>query len=233
MSLAWLQRNRSAEGNQTDDIEIKPEQFSAALKPELDTFRSSIGTEMDTKLSPILEFINQQKADREAAAARAAAAQRTQQQSELEIQPEDYITDPEGVMNKRLKPLQDTIAAQSAIIVRDKTLSKMDYYSSDPTFAAKVDALIDSQPLNLRANASVVMNAYKSVFFDMKDEIASGKIKSQASAANFSNGGTGNHSGKDSESNADVLSAEEKHYAAKLGLTEADWIKSKRELEYV
>jgi hypothetical protein len=111
----------------------------------------------------------------------------------------------------------------------------MDYYASDPTFKNKVDQLIDSQPLHLRANAGIIMAAYKNTFYDMQQEIKDGKIKSQASLLSNSGGGTGGHSGSSSDkfTSDDTMSDEEKSYARKLGISEKDWTATRKELEYV
>jgi hypothetical protein len=231
MASTWMRRDGGE--SLEEGLEIKPEHIQKAIKPDLDQLKADFSTDIDSKLSPVLEFIKQQKEDRESLIARQQQQNRREQQEDLEIRPEDFIVDPKGAMERSLKPLQDTIAAQSAIIVRDKTLGKMDYYSSDPQFAAKVDALIDSQPLALRSNSAIIMNAYKSVFFDLRKDIEDGKIKSQASLTNFSSNGTGSHFGNGKNESDVDLSPEEKHYAQKMGISEEAWKKSKRELEYV
>lgn len=227
----WMQRDKK--DNNSSVIEIKPEDIQKAMEPKLKEIQTGLSTDLDTKLSPIMEFINNQKKEKEAADAEKSKQQRQQQQDDLEVKPEDFITDPEGSMNKKLTPIVQAVQAQSAMLMREKTLGKMDYYSTDPAFAAKVDTLLDSQPLHMRANAAVILNAYKSVFFDMQQEIKDGKIKSFASQASLSNNGTGGPSSGDKKDDPAVLSADEKAYAKKMGLTEEQWIAGKRELEYV
>lgn len=228
----WMQREQ---GNRDQKaIEIKPEMITDAMKPQMDAFKKEFGESIDAKLAPIADFLKAQKDKDEAERAKQQQQQRQQKKDDLEINPEDWITDPEGTTRKMLTPLQETVMAQSAIIMREKVLGKMDYYSSDPAFAAKVDALIDAQaPVN-RANSSVIMNAYKSVHYDLQDDIKTGKIKSIAAASGLSNNGQGGHSGeKKKDDDVTTLSAEEKNYARKMGLSEEDWVRGKRELEYV
>jgi len=231
MPADWLQRKK-----ETGELEINNEALTSIVKPQLEAVKKDVDSSIDAKLKPVLTYIEAQtKKEQEAEAQRAAAA-RKKQQEESEIDETDYITDPKGAIDKRIAPLERTIMAQNAIIMRKETLEKMDYYSSDPEFKNKVDALIDAQPLSSRANAAVIMNAYKSVFFDNRKEIEEGKIKSQASLLSNAGGGTGGHSGS-SRSNGqgddDIMSQEEKNYAAKLGISEKDWAAQKKELEYV
>ena len=223
----FLQRKQDS-----DDIEIKDDVVKGIVKPQLDELKTSMETSMDTKLKPMMDFLAEQKAAKDEAARQAAARARKEA---TETDETDWIVDPKGAMEKTIAPLKETIQAQSALIVRNETLSKMDYYSSDPAFKAKVDSLIDSQPLSSRANAAVVMNAYKTVVYDHMQDIKDGKIKSQASLASNGGSGTGNYSGSRSEQSTEneELSTEEKMYAKKLGISEKDWNSTKKELEYV
>ncbi len=231
MPANWIRRADGTEG--VDDApkfgEIKPEQIQSAVKPLLDEMR----TANENAMRPMLEFFEQQKAERDRKAAAEEAARRQQQRTDNEVNPEDWITDPMNATRKLMEPLQQTNATLAAIIVRDKTLGKMEHYSDNPAFAAKVDALIAAQPLQNQSNAQVIMNAYKSVHYDMREELAEDKKKREAAGASFSNNGTGGHSGNRADESAETLSDEEKVYARKFGISEADWIKQKRELEYV
>ena len=226
----WLKR----EGDNKDKpIEIKPEDIQKAMEPKLKEVSDGINKSIDDKLAPIAAFFADQKKEKEEAAARAAEAKRKENQKDLEVQPEDWITDPEGAFDKKVTPLVQTVQAQSAMLMRDKVLKNMDYYATDPTFAAKVDALIDAQPLANRSNSNVILNAYKSVHYDMQDQIKEGKIKSFASMASLSNNGTSNRGTEDKDKNDTALSEEEKRYARRMGLTEEQWVAGRRELEYV
>ena len=227
MAIDWLQRKK-----ETGEIEVNKEGVTELIKPQLDAVEAKINASLDSKLAPMNDFFKEQKSEKAERERQAAAKAR---KDALETDPTDWITDPESAVEKKLKPLQETIQAQNAIIMRKETLDKMDYYSSDPTFKNKVDSLIDSQPLNLRANAGIIMAAYKNTFYDMQQEIKDGKIKSQASLLSGGGNGTGGHSGSTSDkfTSDDTMTAEEKSYAAKLGVNEKDWIAQKKEMEYV
>lgn len=216
------------------NIEINPEDIQAAVKPELDSLKTELSTTIDTKLKDITEFIAQQKQEREENARKEAEAQRRQAREDADPDDTDFIADPKNAVARMINPLKETIQAQNAIIVRNEVLGKMDLYSTDPQFKVKVDALLDAQPLATRANAAIVMNAYKSVYFDEKDAIKEGKYKTIASMANLSNNGTGGHSGESKDKDKDnTLTDEEKRYARNMGLTDEQWIQGRRELEYV
>jgi hypothetical protein len=225
----WLRTdNKEGDGTGSGDrtIEIKPEQIREALKDDL----GKIG-DLSTSMSAVMDFINEQKADKQRKDEEAEAARRAADNKTDDI---DWLNDPEGATKKTMRPLIEGQAAMAAMLMRKETLGDMDYYKSDPDFKAKVDTLIDQQPLGLRSNASVIMNAYKSVYFDMRQEISEGKVKS-AMSMNSNNGG-GSGTGKQGSDGGDsdiTMTAEEKQYARKLGISENDWMKQKKELEYV
>lgn len=227
MPIDWLQRKK-----ETGEIEVNKEGVTELFKPQLDAVKTDIEKSMDTKLKPMLDYFAEQKNEKAERERQAAAKAR---RDELETDPTDWITDPESAVDKKIRPLQETIQAQNSIIMRKETLDKMDYYSSDPAFKNKVDQLIDSQPLHLRANAGIIMAAYKNTFYDLQQEIKDGKIKSQASLLSGGGNGTGGHSGSSSDkfTSDDTMSAEEKEYARKLGISEKDWTSTRKELEYV
>jgi hypothetical protein len=231
MPPGWIKRADGTEG--ADDApkfgEIKPEDMQKAVKPLLDQMKA----DNDAAMKPMLDYFAEQKAERERKAAAEESARRQQTRTDNEVNPEDWITDPMNATRKMMEPLQQTNATLAAIIVRDKTLGKMEHYGDNPAFAAKVDALISAQPLQNQSNAQVILNAYKSVHYDMREELAEDRKKREAAGASFSNNGTGGHSGSKGEESTETLSAEEKVYAQKFGISDADWIKQKREMEYV
>lgn len=225
MPVGWRQEDKPA-GEQERPIEIKPEMIQAAMKPELD--------KITTSLSAMTDYIATQKKEKEDAAEAARVANEGRRRQNEEENKPDFLLDPEGAMRHEMRPLVEQNAILAATIQRDKMLGKMDYYSTDPSFQQTVDQLIDSQPLHLRSNAGIIMNAYKSVFFDKRKEIEEGKVKSLASLN--SNGGKGADSGVGTDvgdKKVITLSAEEKIYAKKMGISEADWAKQKGQLEYV
>jgi hypothetical protein len=225
MALDWFQRKKD-----NGEIEINKEAVADIVKPQLEEMKTGFETSIDSKLKPVIDFFQAQKAEKEEIERQRAAKEKKE---ENEVDPTDWITDPENAVDKKMRPILEQNAALASIVVKNEVLGKMDYYSTDPTFKAKVDALIDAQPLSSRANSAVIMHAYKSVHYDMRQEIAEGKIKSQASLASNASTGTGGHSGGDKDKADDTLSAEEKMYAKKLGIKESDWVNTRKELEYV
>lgn len=130
-----------------------------------------------------------------------------------------------------MAPLAQATLRLNARATKQDVLGELPFYHGD--IRAKVDALILAQDLTAQSNASVVMNAYKSVVFDHMQQINEGKIKERGSAAVGSSSGTGGHSGSDSDKTEEELSTDEKFYAAKLGVSEADWKAQKKEIAYV
>jgi hypothetical protein len=226
----WIRKDGGEGEGGADDksrqIEIKPEQVREALKDDLAKIDS-----MSTTLSTVAEYIQAQKDKEQKAIETEEARRRAEENKTDEI---DWLNDPEGATRKTMRPLVEGQAAMAAILMRKETLGDMEYYNSDPEFKAAVDSLIDQQPLVARANASTIMHAYKSVYYDKRKEIADGKIKS-AMSINSNNGGGSGKSGKDDEGDGGsvTMSNEEKMYARKMGIKEEDWMKSKKELEYV
>jgi hypothetical protein len=217
-------RRSSAEGD-VKGIEIKPEMMAEAMKPHLDSFRTEFGATMDEKLKAVNEFFAAQTKEREAAA-------RKKQQEDEHVDEPDYYADPAGAIDKKLQPLIRSQQAANALLMINETIGEMDYYKSDPEFKAKVLAKINAQPLALRANADIILNCYKLVAYDEREAIKEGKYKSVLGAA--STNGTGGHSGTPTNKGEDVtISDEEKVYAKKMGISETDWVKSKKTLEYV
>lgn len=205
-------------------IEIKPEMLSEAMKPHLDSFRTEIGSTMDEKLKAVNEFFAEQNRAREAAA-------RKKTQDEDTPEETDFLLDPGGAIDKKLAPLIRSQQAANAMIMINETIGEMDYYKSDPEFKAKVLAKINGQPLQLRSNPDIIMNCYKLVRYDEDQAIKDGKYKSVLGAASTT--GTGGHTGRETKEDEITISDEEKSYAKKMGISEADWIKSKKTLEYV
>lgn len=232
MAPRWLRNEETGQESSSDSaarqdlnrIEIKPEMITEAVKPQFDAFKTEIGTQMDEKLKAVNEFFAAQNRERE-------QAQRRKQAEEETPEEIDYFSDPAGAIDKKIAPLVRSQQAATAMLMINEVLGEMDYYKSDPTFKAKVLAKINSQPLQMRANADIILNCYKLVRFDEDEAIKEGKYKSMAGAASTS--GTGGHSGTRREDEEITISDEEKVYAKKMGISDADWVKSKKTLEYV
>lgn len=233
MPARWLRNEEAAAQEESSaqarkdlgQIEIKPEVISEAVKPQFEAFRTEIGATIDEKLKAVNDFFAEQNRQR------TAAAQKKQQEEDT---PEevDYYSNPAGAIDKKLQPIIRSQQAAAAMLMINEVLGDMDYYKSDPEFKAKVLSKINSQPLQARANADIIMNCYKLVRYDEDAAIKEGKYKSILGAA--STGGTGGHGGASKKEEDEItISDDEKVYAKKMGISEADWVKSKKTLEYV
>lgn len=233
MPPRWL-KNEEAEAERSSSeaakkdlgqIEIKPELITEAVKPHFDSFRTEISNTMDEKLKAVNEFFAEQNRTREAAARKKQTEEDTPEET-------DFLVDPSSAIDKKLQPLIRSQQAANAMIMINETIGEMDYYKSDPEFKAKVLAKINGQPLQLRSNPDIIMNCYKLVRYDEEQAIRDGKYKSMLGAASTS--GTGSHSGsREAKEDEVTISDDEKVYAKKMGISETDWVKSKKTLEYV
>jgi len=221
---AWIKKQAEEEDGKQEEqsrqIEIKPEMIRDAIKDDLDNIRSSS--------KAMVDYINEQKAERQRAQEEEANKVRRENEKVDDI---DFLTNPEEAMNRKLKPIAESNAVMASMFVRREVLEGLEYYD-EPEFKKRVDTMIDQQPLQNRLDRSVIMNAYKVNRFDFDKEVADGKIKLSLS------GGGGNRKGGDRDSNrsdddTETMSAEEKQYARKLGISEKDWISQKKEMEYV
>jgi hypothetical protein len=228
MAARWF-RSEEKEGETAakqdiQQIELKPEVIEAAMKPHLEAAEARYSSMMDEKLKAVNDYFAQQNRQHE------EQQRRTQQEAENPAEM-DWFSDPSGAMDKKLAPIIRNQQAAAAMLMINETLGEMDYYKSDPEFKAKVLAKINSQPLNLRSNADFIMNCYKLVAYDEKEAIKEGKYKSILGAASTT--GTGAHSGRSEATEEVTMDEQEKIYAKKMGISEADWVKSKKTLEFV
>ena len=100
-----------------------------------------------------------------------------------------------------------------------------EYYTGD--VKRKVDEMLDREPLSSQNNSDVVRNAYKVVVFEHMKDIQDKKLRSRLSSTSaspiLSNQNT-------PDPNAlPTLNQEEKDFAKNMGISEADWAKSKKE----
>lgn len=226
MALKWLQ-GKVVSTEEEASVEFKPEEFEARVQKGVKEHLEAFSTKMAETLNPVAEFLRAQKADKDAAEATALAAKNKQEQS---VDDNDFILDPQAAIRKMNQPVATLALQLAAKDMRREMLDGKDYYHGE--IKAKIDALLSKQNLNAQNDPSVIENAYKVVVFDNLKDINEGKIKTQTASYNM-NGSSSQKSDNDSGEREEDMSAEEKKYASKLGISEADWKKSKRELEYV
>jgi hypothetical protein len=219
----WIKKmadDADSKDDKTPIIEIKPEMIREAMKEDMDSIKSSSKAMMD--------YIAEQKAERQAA--QEAEANKARQENN-KVDDIDFLTDPEAAINKKLRPIAESNAVMASMFVRREVLENMEYYD-DPEFKKRVDTMIDQQPLNARLDRAVIMNAYKVTRFDAIKDIEDGKIKSSLSVGGGNRGSRRDDKGG-GEDESTTMTQAEKHYASRLGITEKDWQKQKKEMEYV
>lgn len=225
MPLGWVKK----EGNEEEEkqkIEIKPEDIQSAVKPLLE--------EQNKKFDTISAYIaKQEKKDKDIEDARVAEENRKKNADRNAnlTDPTNWLDNPAGMTAEMIKPLVESQQRTNAQLAKRDVLDKMEYYD-DPIFRTSVDQLIAAQPLQNQSDPALIMNAYKSVFFDKQQDIKDGKIKSQLSVNSGGRGTSGSSKEEDDKSKG-TMSEAEKVYASKLGIPVDKWIKNRNEMEFV
>lgn len=220
-----------ADPNALSDVEFKPKEFeekiTSSFKTQLEAFQAA-NVETNKPLVEMAQAIAAERAERKAKADREAAAKTRE---ENQVTDEDFLLDPQGATRKQLQPVAQATMMLAAKMARQETLGEKEYYHGE--IKSKVDALIATLPLAQQTNEASLMNCYKIACYDHQKDITEGKIKAKNTSAIFEGGSTGAHSGKENEGSNETLTAEEKHVAQVMGVSEKDWISSRRELSYV
>ena len=228
--MPWYRRDgQLVEGEKLDDVEFKPEKLKEELTTSFKTSLTEMQAAQDEKMRPILEMaaaMAQERADR-AEAARVAAANANKGP---EVTAEDFMLDPADAVSRMNRGTNTAVKMLAAKMNKQDALADKEYYHGD--IKSKVDAMISQQTLDAQCRADVVENCYKLVMFDHMKDIQEGKIKSRNSANVFDSNSSSGNSGK-SEGESETLNADEKLVAKRMGISEKDWITSRRQLEYV
>lgn len=233
--MPWFRRSDGSFGakdeSKLDDVEFKPEDFKKDLETTFTTKLTEMQTAQDAKFAPMFEMAAQLKADREARETAAKKANEAKNREDNQVTDEDFLLDPGGAVDRKLQGPTNAILMLASREARREVLAELPYYHGE--LKTKIDAFIDSQPLANRSDASVIMNAYKLTVYDADQAIKDGKIKARNSAMNFESNGTGAHSGSETKDGMEALTAEEKFIASRMGVSETDWAKSKKEMSFV
>jgi hypothetical protein len=234
--MAWFKRSDGSlspeeQRRQSDDIEVDPAKFKTEIATEFKTHLDSYKAEQDEKFKPILEFAEQMRVDRDARIAGEKKTRDAEARKANEVDDTDFILDPSAAVDKKLKGTQTAVLMLAARQARGEVLGEKEYYHGDTK--NEIDKMIEAQPLASQSNTNVIENCYKLVMYDKQKDIADGKLKSKNNAASFASDGTGGHAGKGAGEHEEEMSVDEKFAAKALGLNEADWKKSKKELTYV
>lgn len=225
------QESVDGDHNSLADVEFKPEKFKEELTTSFKSELESLKAAQAEANKPLLEFVSAMQAER---AERAEAVRKQTQREQNEnnqVTAEDYMLDPDAATRKALKPVATATMMLAAKMAKQETLAEKEYYHG--SIKSKVDAMIAQQSLEAQTRTDVIENCYKLVMFDHMQDIQDGKIKSRNSSVVFEGGSTGAHSGNKSDGSSETLTQEEQQVAKLMGLTEKEWISSKKELSYV
>jgi hypothetical protein len=212
------------------DIEIDPSKLKEELSTEINGNFTKFKEAQDEQMKPVLSFVEEMRKEREDRKKAEEDNARREAAKNEEVGEEAWLLDPSKAVEAKLKPTQLAVLSLAANQARRDTLDDKEYYYGD--IKTKVDQMIEAQPLNQRVSKTVIENCYKLVMFDHQKDIAEGKIKARNNSASFESTGTGAHSSKSGE-HEEEMSQDEKQAASALGVSEADWKKTKKELTYV
>jgi len=214
-----------------EDVEFKPEKMkediTTAMKAELD----ARDTKMQESMKPMQELAELIKKEREEKGREEAARKAAKDKEDKGDFSERILIDPENAVDEKLRPTQVALLKLASREARRETLGEKEYYYGD--IKNKVDALIETLPLNQQTNSASIENCYKLVMYDNQKDVADGKIKARNTSLVFEGGSAGGHSGKEKGDDAESFTKEEEHIAERLGISKVDWQKSKKELSYV
>jgi hypothetical protein len=227
----WLDMGRQKKDEDAVP-EITPQKLNetiAANKTELETKLTELGSRIEEHptLKAMQEFLDNQKA------IKAEAARKVQEQAQLnnDAQFENVDQTTREYIAQTMKPFaQATLMQQGSELRRSifEDAEAFPYYTG--ALKAKIDALLDSQPVESRANPDIIRNVYKIVVFDSQKEIAEDKHKSRMSSASAAGNGTGAPNVND-KTGMPVLTQQMKSVAKSMGMTEQEYATAMKELQ--
>ena len=228
----WLDFNKKPDNKDDKVTEITPESINKSLtdtKTELDKKLSDLGESINNHptLLAMKEFLDSQKTAADDAAARAEAARQSNDGKKFD----DMDQTTREYVDKTLRPIAQATLYQQGTEMRRNIFENEDefpYYAG--SIRAQVDEMLDKQPAEQRANPEIIRNVYKIVVYNNDKEIKDNKIKSRLSSSSSSGTGTGMSSDADKAA-MPVLTDQMKKVARDMGMTDADYAKSMKELQ--
>lgn len=140
------------------------------------------------------------------------------------------LDDENGAFRHHLTPVVIRQLKLESLVKRDKILSQMKFGA---ILRDEIDKIIDKQPLNAQVDEELIKNTYKTVFADHYDEIKEAESKKEGRFFMEPTRSHGNSGPERVESNKDELTAEEKGIAKKWGMTEKEYLDTKKGMKYV
>lgn len=230
----WLDFGKQKPGENKDDkvLEITPESINKSItenKTELEGKLKDLGESINNHptLKAMQDFLEEQKTAREAAIAR----QRQKQQEDENKNFEGMDQTTREYVDQTLRPIAQATLMQQGNEMRRNIFDDAEafpYYTG--TLKSKIDALLDAQPLEQRANPEIIRNVYKIVIYDNEKEIKEDKHKSRLSSASAAGTGTG-MPGSGDKTAMPVLTDQMKSVAKAMGMSPEDYATSMKELQ--
>ena len=239
----WLDRFRETE--ETPEDKKKREQEELELKNKLnkvdkiDDVEKSLKefrTKAEGSLNEMSEFLKEQKAEK---ARREAEAKNKKASENKEAEDKDLeelaLTDPvkaaELIADRKMGPLVAAQINTQSVLLRkqifDDNPSQFEYYHGE--FKNEVDKLIDNLDIRHKTNPEAIKHCYAIAYFNKQNEIKEGKLKSRFAATSSSSNNNNNTKDKETIN----LNDEQKRAAKALGVSEEEYGKLAREMNYV
>lgn len=231
--MPWYRKpdGSMSDENKLEDIEFKPEKLKEDITKDFGEKLTAMQTAQDEKMKPLLDMATQLAADRAERAELARKAAEKKATENQELTSEDFLLDPIEAIRRAQQPVAKATMMLAARMATKDTLEGKEYYHGE--FKTQVDALVASMSLEQQMNPASIENCYKIAFADNYKAITEGTIKARTSSSQFESSSTGGHSGSGKTDSLDALTKEEEHMAKTFGMTNEQWAKSKKELEYV
>jgi hypothetical protein len=239
MPSTWVKRSDGSMGvkddkEKDDDIEFKPEKLKEDITKDIETRFTDFQTKQTETLKPLLTMAENIERDRLSREKAAKDAAEKKNKEDNQVTDEDFLINPAEATQRLVNEGTKGIARATMMLAARgnirETMEGKEYYHGD--VKSKVDTMIAQQSLEMQCRPDVVENCYKAVVFDHMKDISEGKIKARTSGSTFEGGSTGAHT-PDTKESDEVLTADEKQAAKNFGLTEKQWVESKREMTFV
>lgn len=234
-------KDKKEKKDKEEEFELKPKEVKEKLDA-IDGLKSSV-EELKGK-SSILDRMATFLDNVDAAKKEQNKQQRQQQlQQQQEDQEEElsteFITDPVNATKKLLRQTTAPLVEANVNMQAKLTMKELmdshpeEYeYATDPKVRLETEALIGKLPLSSRTDPESIKNCYLVVEGRHKQEIKEGKIKSRLAATSSAGNGTGSPKAESEEGKISLTDNQKK--AAKIfGMTEEEYAKGAKELNYV
>jgi len=241
----WLdllgKKKESTDPKEQEQAELELKNVTESIKKvgKIEEDFGKFKTETEKTNTRLTSFLDEQDAMKrrriaEELAKKANETKETEDKELNELALEDPVKAARLIFERESRGLTTaTINTQSQLLRKqlfDDNPDKFEYYDkANPEFKSEVDRLIDGLPLESRTNPDAIQNCYYVAFGRKQQEIKDGKLKSRFAATSTTTSGSSSTKDKDTIQ----LTELQKKAAKAMGITEEDYGKQAREMNYV